>query len=91
MKKSRELCVALILAVSTAVFATALAQDTAKNEPKKKSESCCTMDCCRDCPCCQGDSCEMKSDAKEHSSRHNCCCCGGACEMKNVKNKEKRN
>lgn len=60
MRKIKKLSLALILAGIATFSVVSFAQDA-----KKKTESCCAMDCCKVACCCNGDSCEMKQKDKQ--------------------------
>ena len=55
MRNIKTLSLALILAGVATFSVVSFGRDM-----KKKTESCCAMECCKaGCCCCKGDSCEM--------------------------------
>jgi len=90
MKKYRETLFALILVLATAASAAVLAQEASKNTPKKPAEASCSMECCKNCPCCGGDSCELKVGTQDQASSERSCCNGNSCGKKKMKNKKKQ-
>lgn len=98
MKNIRGFALGLALGLAAAVSTVGLAQTTKPAGQDGNAESCCAMTSC----CCQGGSCPMKDDRKDHAKEHSkngakshsgkdgCCCCGGdSCDMKvNPKMKE---
>jgi hypothetical protein len=87
VRKIKKLSLAMILAGVATFSVVSFAEDVTRKDAKKKTESCCAMECCTVTDCCKGDSCEMKDGAKNHSSKHDgCCCCkGDSCEMGGMK------
>jgi len=95
MKNVRSFALGFVLALGLTLSGAGFAQDTAQPDQGKKHESCCAMESC----CCNGGSCSMKHDdkqhaqkeeSKEHSHKDGCCCCSGdSCQMK-MKEKQKQ-
>ena len=79
MKPNKSILLVLLVGLSLAMFAVAVAQNTSQNTQTKNSEaSCCSMDSC----CCKGDSCPMKDGVTAKDSKDGCCCCSGdSCDM----------
>ncbi len=85
MKNLRVFALGLALGLAAAFSTIGFAQTTTPKD-QQKSESCCATESC----CCKGDSCSMKSEMKNHSSKDGCCCCSGdSCDMK-MKDKQKQ-
>jgi hypothetical protein len=77
----------LMLGLALSITAAAFAQK-AQSDPNNK-ESCCAMPSC----CCNGESCPMKAEHKDHAKKHqgkDGCCCGDSCDMKMKDMKEKQ-
>ena len=86
MKNLRVFALGLALGLAAAISTVGFAQNSTPQDKQTKSESCCAMESC----CCKGDSCSMKHDTKNHSSKDGCCCCSGdSCNMK-MKDKQKQ-
>ncbi len=86
MKNFRGFALGLALGLAAAISTVGFAQNSTPKDQKTKTESCCAMESC----CCKGDSCSMKHDPKNHSSKDGCCCCSGdSCNVKmNDKHKQ---
>jgi hypothetical protein len=70
------LSLGLALAFSSVVFANAR-----QTTQSTKTESCCSMACCKDGSGSMKDHAE-KELAKDHSAKGGCCCSGDSCSMK---------
>jgi hypothetical protein len=82
MRIFRRTILTSLLGLMLTFSASVMAQTTAPGDQKKNSESCCSMD---SCCCCNGDSCDMKANAKNQGK-------GSCCNMKQkeAKNKTKQ-
>ncbi len=85
MKNLRGFALGLALGLAAAVSTVGLAQNSTPKDQKTKTESRCAVESC----CCQGDSCSMKNQPKDHSAKDGCCWSGDSCNMK-MKDKQKQ-
>jgi len=86
MKNIKGFTLGLVLGLALALSGVGLAQNTSQTGNQKEKQSCCSMESC----CCKGDSCAMKHESKDNSSKDGCCCCSGdSCKMK-MKDKHKQ-
>jgi hypothetical protein len=75
MKNMNRHGLGLALGLGLLLSSFGFAQTITQTDQKKTSDSCCAM------ACCNHDSIS-KTDAKEHSAKHEGCCSGDSCNMK---------